>query len=241
MTALARLSFWVAAERMDELEGFYAKALVPILNKHGLVEGQKPDRVGVVGVFSRLFALDSAAEIIEREQALHADPAWQEVLEQIGKVLAAPLETAHAEGMEFDDPHSTAAAELGETAPLLRYAFGVYAAPAGAGTGVEAGPGFRQGAWQSFGVLDGLPDAPIKAIVEDGAGHLWFAAKSAGVCRYDGVEFLTFIEEDGLGSKRVWSMLEDRAGHMWFGTSGRGVSRYDGTHFVTFTNADGLA
>ena len=160
MTVLARLSFWVAAEQMGEFEGFYAQTLVPLLNKHGLVEGQKPDRASVAGIFSRLFLLASPAEIVEKELALHADPAWQD-------------------------------------ASLLRYTFGLYSAPAGSGTGVEAGSGFRQGAWQSFGVLDGLPDAPINAMVEDRAGRLWFAAKSAGVCRYDGVEFLTFTEEDG--------------------------------------------
>ena len=216
-STLARLSFWVPPGRTAEFETMYDKELVPLLEQHGLVESSQRGRATVDSVFSRLFALETPAAVTAKEQALENDPVWQEALQRLGAGFATAGE---------DD--------------AIRYDFGLYLTPAGAGKSVLAGPGFRQGLWQSFTVHDGLPPGRINSIVQDREGNVWFGT-NRGLCRYDGAQFVTFTTEDGLADSFVQSIGEDRQGNLWFGTRFGGVSRYDGKEFVTFTTADGLA
>ena len=216
MTTLARLSFWVHPEPLDAFAAAYEQQFAPILKKHGLVESAECGRATVDGVFSRLFEVESPAAVATKEQALHKDPKWQELLASLSAIF-------------------------GCSAPLLRCHFGLYRAPAGPGKTVDAGSGFRQGVWQSFGVQDGFPVGITYDILQDRQGHLWFATHHSGVCRYDGAQVTTFTTVDGLASNGVSSILEDREGHLWFGTWWSGVSRYDGEAFETFTTEDGLA
>ena len=229
MCTLARLSFWVPPDRMDTFEAIYKKKLVPILGKHDLEESSEHGRRTAEGVFSRLFEMKTPSEMVVKEIALRTDPAWQEVLQNLGTAFG----TTQPDG-------------------LLRTHFGLYMTPAGPGKAVEAGPGSRQGVWQSFEVSDGLPSPCILAMVQDRAGDLWFGTRHGGVSRYDGVQFVTFTTEDGLAHNSVKCIVEDQDGALWFGTSGGGVSRYDGDgpdgayrsdrgHFTTFTTEDGLA
>jgi len=220
-STLTRLSFWVPPERMVEFEAAYEERIAPILKKHGLEESPQRGRTTVDSVFSRLFELVAPAEIAAREQALGKDPAWREGLQNLG----ATFGTAPSDS-------------------LLRASFRLYTTSAGPGETVEAGAGFRQGLWRSFGIQDGLPSPSIRSIVEDREGNLWFETEG-GVSRYDGTRFTTFTTGDGLTHNRVWTLLEDQEGNLWFGTGGnqegRGVSRYDGKGFTTFTTEDGLA
>jgi DNA-binding NtrC family response regulator/ligand-binding sensor domain-containing protein len=102
----------------------------------------------------------------------------------------------------------------------------------------------RRGHWESYALIDGLPDVNVLAILEDSGGYLWFGTEDGGVSRYDGQSFTNFTTEDGLAGNCVKAILEDRAGNLWFGIGGwnveGGVSRYDGQSFVTFTTEDGL-
>ena len=150
MCALARLSFWVSAERMGEFEKDYAKRLVPILKAHELLEAGSPERVGVGGVFSRLFEVATPKQIPGRGDALEHDAAWTELLSELGG--------AYAE----DDP-----------AGPMPFSLRLYSTPAGPGTTTEIGPGFRQRLWHSFGVQDVLPDSIIYYIMQDLNGDLW--------------------------------------------------------------------
>ena len=215
-STLARLYFWVPPERMAEFETVYEEEIVPLLQQHGLVESSQRGRATVDSVFSRLFALETPAAVTVKEQALQNDPVWQAALQRLG----AGFETAGK-------------------VDAIRYHFGLYLTPAGAGRAVLAGPGFRQGLWQSFTVQDGLTAGRINSMVQDREGNLWFGT-NRGLCRYDGAQFVTFTTEDGLADNFVQSVLEDREGNLWFGTD-RGLSRYDGNEFATFTTADGLA
>ena len=216
MTTRARLSFWVHPEPLDAFAAAYEQQLVPLLKKHSLVESSEPGRQTVDGVFSRLFEVESPAAVATEEQALHKDPKWQELLASLS-------------------------ATFGGSAPLLSCHFRLYRAPAGPGKTVEAGSGFRQGVWQSFGVQDSFPVDITYDILQDRQGYLWFATHHSGVCRYDGAQVTTFTTADGLVDNVVSSLLEDREGHLWFGTWWSGVSRYDGEAFETFTTEDGLA
>ena len=102
------------------------------------------------------------------------------------------------------------------------------------GRSTPAGDGQRQGAWQSLGVADGLPDPSVAAILQDRDGALWFATNGGGISRYDGETFTTFTTADGLASDHVSSILQTDDGILWFGTMG-GVSSYDGEAFTTFS------
>ncbi len=102
----------------------------------------------------------------------------------------------------------------------------------------------KHGTWQTYDVTDGLPGG-VQCVLQDHQGYLWLATQ-AGLCRYDGMEFLTHTVADGLAANSVWAICEDRHGRLWVGTGGlfgggNGISCFDGNRFTTYTTADGLA
>ena len=151
----------------------------------------------------------------------------------LAMTLIVPAVWAKGDVGEFRDPvqpvpAGSARARSGE------------AEEAGKGRKVQAGSGFRRGAWWTLNVTDGLLSTMVSAIAQDRGGSLWFGT-SSGVSQYDGEWITTFTEYDGLGDNAVLSVLEDRHGNLWFGTEEGGVSRYDGRRIATFTTQDGLA
>ena len=255
---LARLSFWVPSEWLDDFASVYKRHLAPLLEKHDLVEFAEPARQGVSGVSSRLFGLGTPAELERKRLELRRDPAWRKGLQNAGI-----------------EPEST------DGAGGAPWCLSIYRTPAVPGKTVEIGPGFWRGSWQSFGARDGFPISHINSLLEDHRGHLWIAsdigarrfdgsritafttagglvsdhlfhmledrqgriwfASEEGVSCYDGDVVETFTTADGLGRDWVIHLFEDSEGNLWFATQGGGVSRYDGTVFKTFTTADGLA
>lgn len=174
---LARLSFWVPPERMGDFAEIYETEVKPQLKQRGLVATTESSRPILDGVFNRSFAVGSLEEALEIERTLAADSTWTTALKQWGKALGISA---------------------------LRAQFRVYKTPAGLGKTKTAGPGFRQGVWQTFSVEDGLPGSMVVETMQDRSGDLWFAG--IGVCRYDGYSFTTFTNIDGLASSLVGTM-----------------------------------
>ena len=205
---LARLSFWLAPERMDEFATAYQEKLLPILKGHGMVESAQHSRATVDSVFSRLFEFGTPANVIGVQEALAANEPWKALLKELG----IAYDTVGPGG-------------------LIRHRLAVYDAvfgtgktvPAGPGTVVPAGPG--RGHWDRFDVTDGLGYGAIGAILQDRRGFLWVGTLG-GVSRFDGSTFTTFTRDDGLPGNLIFDIIEDRAGYLWFGTSG-GVCRFD--------------
>ena len=83
---LARLSFWMSPERMDEFATAYQQKLLPILKGHGLVESAQPSRATVDSVFSRLFEFNSPSDVVAKRRILRDDTKWAE---QLGKLKVA--------------------------------------------------------------------------------------------------------------------------------------------------------
>ena len=217
MTTLARLSFHVPAGRMDEFSEIYAEELAPLLARRDLVEAAERGRKTAAGFFSRLFELETSADVAARERVLRDDPEWMEMMQRLEEGFCE----SGSDGFPF-------------------YQFGPYQTTTGPGEIAELGAGIRQGLWLRFGSKDGLPLTAISDIQEDNQGNLWFATRKKGVYRYNGAQITHFTAKDGLASDVVMSTLGDREGNVWFGTGGRGVTRYDGREFVTYTAEDGL-
>jgi hypothetical protein len=87
--------------------------------------------------------------------------------------------------------------------------------PAGPPRMVSAGRGTRRGQWLGYGVAEGLPEATVRAILEDRRGALWLATAGGGVVRFDGARFEVYSEDSGLASNRIAALAEDGDGNLW--------------------------
>ena len=177
--------------------------------------------------------MDGLEEVAARDCRLRQDPDWQEALKAFGEVIADYILGLYRTQA---GPGSAAPAGPGTTTP------------AGAGTTTRVGPGFWQGLWQSYGLLDGVP-ASISDILQHSSGDLFLATREyasnlgrgQGLWRFDGVELQHWGTTDGLPSDQVICLCQDGQGSMWIGIEGGGLVCYDGETFTTYTTADGLA
>ena len=215
---LARLSFWVPPERVEEFGAAYADQIVPLLSERGLIESTEQGRVTSDSIFSRLFVLDAPTDALPVDRSLRRDPAWQEALRRAGSALgAASSDTA------------------------LSFEFTLYRTPAGPGRVVPAGPGRKHGLWHTFDGTDGLPSPVVQDMLEDRKGNLWIATIiGEGICRYDGGTFTVFTPDDGLPDVSALALAEDPEGALWISIYSGGLARYDGATFTVFTRADNL-
>jgi len=199
---------------MGEFGAVYKKRVAPVLRQHGLVESAQAPRAAREGVFGRLFAVESPADIARKQAELEGDPSWQRVTGELGRRFGGT-----------------------DSARQIHSSFRIYSAPASLGV-VE--PDVRpEGHWRTYDAASGLADYRVFSVTEDREGSLWFATEG-GASRYDGESFTNFTTQDGLPHSTVYAILQDQGGDLWFGTYG-GVSRYDGTRFTTYTTRDGLA
>ena len=223
---MARLSFWVPPERMEEFERIYHDRLLPVLEGGGLITSNQWSRPTVDSVFCRLFEVEEPVGVARVDSAIRNNPAWTRELRDLGGRL----------GIAGTD--------------LLRYRFVLYSTPAGSGRDVAertvkeaiAGPGTREGSWLTFDISDGLGPGRVSSILQDSTGSLWFATWG-GVSRYDGFRFATFtaVSVDGGGAHdNIRELFRDRDGNLWLATAS-GVSRYDGQTWTTFRTVEGLA
>lgn len=90
---------------------------------------------------------------------------------------------------------------------------------------------------------EGLSQAAVHAIAQDGTGMMWFGTQE-GLNRYDGYRFTTFIadpEDAGsLSHNWIYALLVDNAGTLWIGTNGGGINRRlaGSSHFQRFRHND---
>ncbi len=77
-------------------------------------------------------------------------------------------------------------------------------------------------------VADGLPDRMVRSITQDSRGFIWIGT-DAGVCRYDGGQFIYFgpgKDSTSISHNSVWTVCGDSNGVLWAGTMD-GLNRYD--------------
>jgi ligand-binding sensor domain-containing protein/signal transduction histidine kinase len=88
---------------------------------------------------------------------------------------------------------------------------------------------------RSYGVVDGLAEDGVIAIVSDARGFLWFVTP-AGISEFDGYRFTTWDDQHGPSYRGASALVADPAGNYWVGTS-EGLRRFgkEGpAHFETF-------
>ena len=219
---LARLSFWVPPERIEEFERAYEEQVLSVLKEHGLVESPLRGRVTVDSVFSRLFEVDTPAKVNHKGKKLREDSTFKEILRSLG----TDFENIGTDG-------------------LLRYEYLLYKTPAGTGRVVSAGPGRKvragpgKGRWRTYGPTDGIASGIVESVLQDSDGYLWIGVWGGGLCRYDGQKVKIFTTADGLPDNGVTVIYQDRMENIWIGTGG-GLCRYDGHEFTIYTSDDGM-
>ena len=105
---------------------------------------------------------------------------------------------------------------------------------------------FRQGKFENFTALDGLPAGPIRDFHTDRSGRVWIATSSGGIVRIDEPDaekpkLINLTTADGMASNQAGCVTEDNFGRIYVGT-GRGVNRIDlaSGRIKLFTKSDGL-
>lgn len=95
--------------------------------------------------------------------------------------------------------------------------------------------------FESWKVLQGLPQNSVYDVVQTRDGYIW-ATTLDGLVRFDGVRFAVFNNRttEGLGSTRFACLYEATDGALWIGTEDGGLSEYRDGRFRTFTSRDGL-
>lgn len=86
-------------------------------------------------------------------------------------------------------------------------------------------------AFTVFSIKDGLPNTSVSGILQDKQGFIWLGTQG-GLCRYDGSEFKTYINEpfndSSLSGDLVQTIYLDDDDTLWVGTYA-GLNRFDAT------------
>ena len=94
--------------------------------------------------------------------------------------------------------------------------------------------------FQNYTTDNGLPNAVVTAITEDGDGFLWIGTQG-GLARWDGYHFRTYVpvlkDTGSLPDNWILALRTDRQGRLWIGTQSGGLARYDREHdrFIRFS------
>ncbi len=89
---------------------------------------------------------------------------------------------------------------------------------------------------RSWGEAQGLPPAPVRALLPDADGRLWVGTWGAGLLRFDGERFERFAGALPLG---IQALFQDRQGRLWVGTTA-GLVRREANAWRRWTTREGL-
>lgn len=92
---------------------------------------------------------------------------------------------------------------------------------------------------RSWTVADGLVQSQVFSIAEDRQGFLWIGT-AAGVSRFDGHTFESFLPGDGLPAGSVLAIYQVPGEDLFFGTDGGGAAVFRNGRFLPLPAASGL-
>jgi diguanylate cyclase (GGDEF)-like protein len=103
---------------------------------------------------------------------------------------------------------------------------------------LDPGKAFHHYVRNVWSIQQGLPQISVQAIVQDHQGYIWVATQ-AGLARFDGVRFTTFVPENEPALPGIWvrSLMVDTAGRVWIGTY-KGMAVYENGRFRAIPIAD---
>lgn len=86
----------------------------------------------------------------------------------------------------------------------------------------------------------GLPNSPVRAMLCDASGTLWFGHDNGVVSYFQDGKINKLSLPDAFQDRSVVCIYEDRNRGLWFGLLGGGALRYNRKSFFELTEADGL-
>jgi ligand-binding sensor domain-containing protein/signal transduction histidine kinase len=99
--------------------------------------------------------------------------------------------------------------------------------------------GAQKFSFQSWQKEQGLPQNPVRALVQTHDDYLWMGGED-GLGRFDGLKFVPFGIQDGIKTGHVTALFEDRHHALWIGSADSGLSRWQNNQFTTWTRHEGL-
>jgi ligand-binding sensor domain-containing protein/signal transduction histidine kinase len=87
---------------------------------------------------------------------------------------------------------------------------------------------------------NGLPRAPIAALVQERDGTLWIGSYGGGLGRFKAGNCRVFDRRHGLGSNLIRTLCLDSGGTLWIGTEGGGLSCFQAGTIRSFGKQNGL-
>ena len=93
--------------------------------------------------------------------------------------------------------------------------------------------------FQSWQKEQGLPQSPVRALVQTHDGYLWVGSDD-GVARFDGLRFVAYGVQEGIKCGPVSALFEDSRDALWIGSTDSGLSRWQNNQLATYTMRDGL-
>jgi ligand-binding sensor domain-containing protein len=99
---------------------------------------------------------------------------------------------------------------------------------------------FVEGRLQACPPREGFPARPVRTILRDASGTMWFGTDGEGLTGWKDGRFVHYRVADGLPSDRVRTLAQARDGGLWMGTYG-GVARLKDGRFQSFSAKDGLS
>ena len=94
------------------------------------------------------------------------------------------------------------------------------------------------GSLRRYDPPDGVPAAPVRAVLADRDGTLWIGT-SNGLARLEGDRFVRLSAPGLRPGVAVWETFEDRDGTLWVGTSS-GLHRFREQQFTVFGTPEGF-
>jgi ligand-binding sensor domain-containing protein/serine phosphatase RsbU (regulator of sigma subunit) len=85
---------------------------------------------------------------------------------------------------------------------------------------------------RNFGVREGISHPFTYTLNQDTHGYIWIGT-GEGLCRFNGTDFNTDIQQDSLSREVAGASFKDHTGALWFGYQSGNIARYTGSHFET--------
>lgn len=98
-------------------------------------------------------------------------------------------------------------------------------------------PSFAQSSslFEHFSSSNGLPSEKIYDAVQTPDGNIWLATDK-GICRFDGIAFMCYDEDEGLADAEITGLLMDLSGKLWCWSSSGRIFYFMNNHFLPLKN-----